>query len=142
MKIGSSFRVFVFFMVILIFSMPFVTLAQQYSVRAEAEAAAKRDAEARVNKMVWRIFGCVGGLIIVAGSYLYEPSPPAWALIGKSPEYVAFYSDAYIQKSKNLQFRGAIEGCVASGCLWSVVLVGAAVAAEEAAGSGFSYWYH
>ena len=133
MKISSLFHVLVFLMAVLTFGMPFVALAQQHSVQAEATAAGERDAEARTNKTVWRLLGCVGGLIVVGATYFYEPAPPAGSLLGKSPEYIAYYTDAYKQKSKNLQFRGAVEGCVAGSCIAGVLyaVAIAAVAAES-----------
>ena len=121
-------------MAVLMFSMPFATLAQQHLVRVEAEVAAERDAEARTQKPVWFIFGCVGGLLAVAYVYLYEPSIPAGALLGKSPEYVAFYTDAYTLKAKDIQMKTALGGCVTncivSGVLYVALGVGAIVASE------------
>lgn len=114
MKIVSTFDFFVLLMVLLTFGMPFATLAQQLSVQEEATKAAEKDAVDHTNQNVWRLFGCVGGVLGVAGSYVYEPPPPASALLGKSPEYVAFYTDAYTLKTKNIQTRGAIEGCAVS----------------------------
>ena len=128
-------------MAFLTFGMPFVTLAQQLSVQAEAMNAAQRDAVTRTNQNMWRVFGCFGGLFAVAGGYLYEPAPPASALLGKSPEYVAFYTDAYTSKAKNIQTRGAIEGCVAGTCvtaaLYGVLII---LAAEESTSSSY-YFY-
>ena len=141
MKINSTFHVLVFLMTVLTFGMPFVTLAQQYSIQAEATAAGERDAEARTNKMVWRLLGCAGGLITVAATYFYEPAPPAGSLIGKSPEYVAYYADAYTQKAKDVQFRSAIEGCIAGTCVVTVLYVAlVAVAVEEASSTGYYYY--
>ena len=139
MKINSTFHFFVLLMALLTFGMPFVTLAQQLAVQAEAMNDAQRDAAAQTNKNIWRIFGCVGGFIGVAGGYFYEPAPPASALLGKSPEYVAFYADAYTSKAKNIQTRGAIEGCVAGTCvtaaLYGVLII--VVAAEESTSSSY-----
>ena len=140
MKINSAFHVLVFVMAVLTFSMPFITFAQQNSGQAEAIAAAEADAEARINTTVWRLLGCAGGLITVAATYFYEPPPPAGALLGKSPEYVTYYTDAYKQKSKNLQFRGAIEGCVAGGCLGSALSFAIIVAAVGSGSSGYYYY--
>jgi len=141
MKIDSTFHFFVLFMALLTFGMPFVTLAQQFSVQAEAMNAAQRDAVARTNQNMWRAFGCFGGLFGVAGGYLYEPAPPASALLGKSPEYVAFYTDAYTSKAKNIQTRGAIEGCVASTCvtaaLYGIFII---LVVEESTSSSY-YFY-
>ena len=112
MKINSMFHVFVFFMAILTFSMPFAALSQQNSVRAEAIAAAEQDASANVNTALWFWGGCAGGVLVFLFSHIHEPSPPASSLLGKSPEYVASYTDAYQAKSRKLQTSRAMWGCV------------------------------
>ncbi|RKU33422.1 hypothetical protein C6495_09380 [Candidatus Poribacteria bacterium] len=124
----------VMLMAVLIFSAPFVAIATQHSVMLEAKAAAEADAEAKTSKSTWLTLGCLGGLIAVAAGYVYAPSPPAGALLGKSPEYIAAYSDAYAQKAKGIQRRYAMYGCVLN-TLGSVALAVAAAAAEESEGN-------
>ena len=141
MKINSTFHFFVLLMAFLTFGMPFVALAQQLSVQAEAMNDAQRDAEAQTDKNIWRVFGCVGGFIGVAGGYLYEPAPLASALLGKSPEYVAFYADAYTSKAKSIQTRAAVEGCVVGTSVIAVFYgVRILLAAEEPTPSSY-YFY-
>lgn len=134
MKISSPFHILVFYMAFLVFSMPLVTLAQQSSVYAEAIAAAEADAEANVNRPLWFAVGCLFTSLGTVGAYVIEPSPPASRLIGKSPEYVAFYTEAYKAKAKGIQGRTALTGCLISGAV-SVVsyifLVGVFLAAES-----------
>ncbi len=132
MKINSTFHVFVFLVAALMFSTPIVTLAQQNSVRVEAEAAAERDAEARTNKPLMCLLGCVGGILTVGFVYLTEPSIPTGALLGKSPEYVAFYTDAYISKTKDTRIQMAMVGCVAGNLLTAGLWVAVVVASAEA----------
>ena len=112
----------------LTFSMPFVTFAQQ-NLQMEAIVAAERDAQNDVNKGLWFVGGCLGGVVGVIVAYAVEPAPPATRLLGKSPEYVAFYTDAYTEKAKTLQANSALGGCIVNG-LATVVFVMAAVAAE------------
>ena len=110
MKISSTFHVSALLMAVLTFSMPFITLAQQ-NLQAEAIIAAERDAQNDVNKSLWFLVGCYGcvfGLIIAAG---IKPAFPATRLLGKSPEYVAFYTDAYKEEAKRLQTNSALAGC-------------------------------
>ena len=95
---------------ILTFSTPFVTFAQQ-NLQMEAIVAAERDAQNDVNKGLWFLGGCFGGVIGVIIAYGVEPSPPATRLLGKSPEYVAFYTQAYAEKAKKLQTNSALGGC-------------------------------
>ena len=112
MRIRSTFHVSVLFMAMLVFSMPLVSLAQQTSVQAEAVAAAEADAEADTNKSFWFIIGCFGNLLGLVYANYDVPSAPASRLLGKSPEYVAFYSDAYVLKAKKLQTDYAVRGCI------------------------------
>lgn len=98
-------------MAVLTFSMPFVTFAQQNSLQAEAIAAAERDAQNDINKGLWFLGGCFGGVIGVIIAYGIEPSPPATRLLGKSPEYVDFYTQAYVEKANKLQTNSALGGC-------------------------------
>ena len=110
MKISSTFHVSALLMVVLTFSMPLVPLAQQ-NLHAEAIIAAQRDAQNDVNKSLWFLGGCLGGVIGVIIAYGVEPAPSATRLLGKSPEYVAFYTDAYKEKAKRLQADNAMVGC-------------------------------
>ena len=87
------------------------------SEQAQAIQDAKRDAEVHTNKAAWFLFGCTGvGLLF---PYFYESSPPASALLGKSPEYVAYYTDTYKLETRDIQFRQAVTGGVVIGILWS-----------------------
>ena len=95
--------------------MPLVTFAQQVSVQAEAVTAAEADAEASAQKSLWFVIGCGLPVVGIAGAYLLESSPPASRLLGKSPEYVVFYTDAYKAKGKNIQVRTALTGCAIIG---------------------------
>ena len=123
MRIRSTFHISVLFMAILVFSMPLVPLAQQASVQAEAIAEAEADAEADVQKNLWLVLGCFFPVLGVVAGYVIAPSPPSSKFLGKPPEYVAFYTDAYQAKSKNIQGRraligtGACIGTYMTGCI-------------------------
>ena len=119
----------VMLMAVLIFSAPFVAIATQHSVMLEAKAAAEADAEAKTSKFAWFARGCGGGVLGLASAYIYEPSPSAGALLGKSPEYVAAYSDTYAEKAKDIQKRNAMYGCVLR-TLGAVTLAVVLVASE------------
>ena len=112
MKIGSTFHILVFLIVVLVFSMPSVTCAQQNSELAEAIIAAEQDAKAAVNQDRWWFYGsCLLGVTIAAA----EPQLPqvsAAKLTGKSPEYVEAYTQAYKAKVKNLRSSAAVPGCL------------------------------
>ena len=119
MRIRSTFHISVLFMAMLLFSMPFVTLAQQVSVQAEAIAAGEADAEADVQKTLWFALGCFFPVLGVVAGCVIAPSPPSSKFLGKSPEYVTFYTDAYQAKAKNLQGRSALIGCGLAGGIYA-----------------------
>ena len=169
MRITSMFHTFTLLMAILTFSAPFVTLANQNSVQAEAEAAAaqdinpvrlaaKTDAESDASRDINRL-ACLGigagaavvggwcGASIVGDSYsdpswpevaalvgglaggtgifsaligssIYLPNPPPERLIGKSPEYIMSYANAYRTKTRSVRITSAVTGtAIGGGCI-------------------------
>jgi len=90
----------------------FVTpiLAQQDDLMA-GRIAGEQAAKANTSGIMWMALGCIGpvGLII---ALVYESSPSASQLLGKSPEYVAAYTDAYRETAKHVQTNKALTGCI------------------------------
>ena len=107
MKIGSTFHILVFLIVVLVFSVFFLTYAQQNPELLKAVIAAEQDAKAEVNQLNWFFSGCA--LVGVATSYkVSQPSPERF--VGKSPGYVAIYTQVYEEKVRNLQRSAATPG--------------------------------
>ena len=129
-KICSKFHVLVLVITGLAFSTPFVTIAQQNFVQAEAAPAAEADANKDVNKLLCFSAGCAlsslfflpspyGYLVLptgIIGAYSYRPPPPPSRLIGKSPEYIAAYTSTYLLKRGDIQAQWTAAGCL-SGCV-------------------------
>ena len=103
--------------------------AEQTDV-VNAEADAKQDANADVNKSLWiGLGGLLAGVTLIhdyacllsvwglTGTYFYRPTPPAERLIGKSPEYVNVYSEAYRSERAKLQTLWSATGCVGGGAV-------------------------
>ena len=112
--------------VLLILSTPLVTHAQEYSRQImpgqeQAIQDAKNDAEADVNSLFWFSAGCFGNFLGYLLAQTYHHPVPSVPLLGKSPEYVAFYTDTYIRVRRQRQARHALQGCIsgviAYGCL-------------------------
>ena len=147
MKIHSTFHVLVLFMAVLIFSMPFVTLAQQNSGQAEAMITAEQDANKDVNKPFWVGAGCLlsGASLFLPtpfeyimppagaiGTYFYRPAPPPARLIGKSPEYITAYTSVYQLKRGDIQARWTSVGCLVIGAVVVNLRVGFRIGTETA----------
>lgn len=114
-------RLLIISAILLVFT-PALIYAQEIEttqVCAQAEADAERD----VNSTLWLGGGCLLGLIGLGAAYLIEPSPPAMRLVGKSPEYVAAYSDCYKAKGKSIQTKNATIGCVVGYAVTGVLYV-------------------
>lgn len=66
-------------------------------------------------------------IVGMAVALIYSPSPPTERFIGKSPEYISAYTDAYRSKARWLQAQwaagGAATGCGVSilGCFFSIL---------------------
>ena len=115
----KSFKIYALSVVLLMFSMPIVTLAQ-IDFHMEARVAAERDAEADTSQLLWiggtfclaAVGGCLLGSVGLLGALIYDPPVPSYRLLGKSPEYVMFYTQAYKEKVENLQVRSSFLGCL------------------------------
>lgn len=118
----SIFHVFVCLMVILVLSLPFVSLAQQNTIQQQAIADAERDVSGDINSSIWFLGGCLAGIPVLIVANIYQPTPPSSNLLGKSPEYVAYYIDTYHSKSKSIQSKNALAGCITGAAVSSCII--------------------
>lgn len=79
---------------------------------------AERDA-AQANQIVWVSVGALCGIFGIPIAYLSAPSVHPSKFVGKSPEYVNYYTMTYTQKAKNNQVLAATGGCLA----WTVLYI-------------------
>ncbi|HGE70588.1 TPA: hypothetical protein ENX78_07120 [Candidatus Poribacteria bacterium] len=115
-------------MSLLIFITPILAMQDDFTAgRIAGEQAGK----SKTNGVAWMAIGCLGGLLGVIVAYIYEPSPPASLLLGKSPEYVAAFTDAYKNGAKSVQTKNAWTGCIVSTLLYVVYVVLVVAAAEN-----------
>ena len=121
----SIIRTLSFLMVVMLFTAPFITLAQQTNDAAQAISDAERDAKS-VNTVIWAASGCVFSIFGILLASIHTPTVPAYKLLGKSPEYVEYYTSTYQQSVKNDQIADATLGCLSGGFV---------------AGVGCIYWH-
>jgi len=63
-----------------------------------------------------------------------DVNPPATRILGKSPEYVAAYSDAYKKEGKHIRTSKALTGCII-GVLVEVVIEVIVIAGSSSSAS-------
>ncbi|MBN1350546.1 hypothetical protein JXJ21_14110 [candidate division KSB1 bacterium] len=62
---------------------------------------------------LWILAGAGCGIFGVGAAYFNKPAPPAYALVGKSPEYVLGYTEGYQNKARNTNVGYACGGWAA-----------------------------
>jgi len=110
-----------FFIVVLSWSLLFAPIFAQSADNACAQA--QMDAKTDVNSNLWFGAGCLFGLLGIGAAYVIEPNPPATRMLGKTPEYVAQYSDCYKTEAKSIQTKKATNGCLLYAAFMVVYMV-------------------
>ena len=106
-------------LIFLLISTPiFAQLAQ--NDRTQGLADGERDAQSQVSKTTWILVGCLTG----GFSYLYPDvfayNVPQSRLVGKSPEYIAAYTDSYLQTRKSIIHSGS---CIGGAVYWGACVI-------------------
>ena len=104
-------------------SMMFQPVVADVLQTGDSCAEGRRDGEAETSGILWFAAGCGVGLLGVLGAYLIKPNPPASKLVGKSPEFVASYSDCYRDASVSVQTKWAWIGCGTGAVLYLVYVL-------------------
>ena len=92
-------------------------LRKVIAIEAQAKSDAKRDiASSSINSWYYMGF-CLGGIGVIA-ALAATPTVPADKLLGKSPEYVLYYSKAYKSEMRRQRTKNASIGCCVFGCLF------------------------
>jgi hypothetical protein len=97
----------------------------------EACAAAQADAEEETSGALWFLAGCALTWVGVVGAYVIKPNPTATKLLGKSPEYVAAYTDCYKDKAVSIQTKWAWIGCGVSAVAYLIYVIAVVAAASS-----------
>lgn len=113
-------RAYVVGLVVLMIAAPQVALSSDID---QGRLDGARDAKTDVSGTIWFMAGCCLSATGVLIAYIYAPNPPATRLLGKSPEYVAAYTDAYRAAAKGTQTSSAWNGCIVFGLTYTVFFV-------------------
>ena len=70
----------------------------------------EKDATADVTGGMWIAVGCLTGGISYIYPSLFNPAVPQGKLVGKSPEFVAGYTDGYNSKRKSIMQKNSCYG--------------------------------
>jgi hypothetical protein len=90
---------------------------------ARAVMEATQDAQADNNAVLWFFAGCLLGLIGVIIAAVADPSPPAARMMGKSPEYLAVYTNTYRSVGHSAQLHSALWGLGTVLILYVVLII-------------------
>ena len=99
-------------------------IATEVSDAQQAIVDARRDAGADANTTSAFLWGTFCGLIGVAIVHAEQPTVPVHKNMGKTPEYISFYSDEYKRVVKSNRNKNSWYGCLLGGCL--VLVLGSA----------------
>lgn len=97
--------------IILVFSISFLAIAQQTGDMTQAISDAERDAKLS-DITTWQGVGCLFGVFGMIAAAIIDPPVPAARLLGKSPEYVVFYTESYKRNLKQKRIEAAGHGCL------------------------------
>ena len=89
-------------------------VAIQSRAIADAERDVLRDAK---SDNTWYGAGFLFGVLGIGAAYVMTPDVPPMNLLGKSPEYIIFYTSAYEQAMKRERVEQATTSCIAWGVL-------------------------
>ena len=87
-------------------------VAIQSRAIADAERDVLRDAK---SDNTWYGAGFLFGVLGIGAAYVMTPDVPPVNLLGKSPEYIIFYTSAYEQAMRQEHVEQATTGCIAWG---------------------------
>lgn len=75
-------------------------------------------------QMLGTLVGLVGGASIpLFRAHRYKINLPPERFIGKSPEYIDHYTDAYRKKARSIRKRTTAAGIIAPGCLIGLAIL-------------------
>ncbi|MCG9134114.1 hypothetical protein J5I95_20835 [Candidatus Poribacteria bacterium] len=136
MIIRSKFHIFVLFTTVLYISTSFLSIAASITKEIENEATpetdyaelrktAKADAKSDLDntqRVMWCLAGVGCSVFTVGTAALMDPNPPTRRLLGKSPEYVAIYTDTYTKEMRTSRLSLAGAGCLVSVALYWLIM--------------------
>ncbi len=85
------------------------------SIEEQAIADAKHDVKKHINKSMWFSVGCFLPVVGPIYSQGKIKTIPLARTLGKSPEYIAFYTDNYRLEMKKQRFTWSLGGCIVGG---------------------------
>ena len=105
-------KLFAFSLVVLILfpSIPYAQPETEPPLQAIADA--RTHAEQDVSTPVWFIAGAACCIFGIGFAYMNQPQVPVHRLMGKSPEYIAVYTDEYHRVARHKQLGLSLGGCV------------------------------
>ncbi len=97
-----------------------IAAQEQMNEVQQAEADARRDVNQDISTISWGIGGFFCSVFAVGYAYITIPPVPAARFVGKSAEYITFYTQTYEQQGRKQRGQAAMIGCLA-GSIFSTI---------------------
>lgn len=125
-------RIIAFILVSLIITCDFCLANSGKNTQLQAIADARRDAEQDVSTN-WALAGFGCGVFAFVYAFVDPPNVPTSRLVGKRPEYIAFYMEEYKSAARRRKMQYACIG-------WGIsAVVVAVVVLRDLSSGGFSF---
>ena len=126
----SYFKIFMISLLVITGTIINTSAIAQFGDSIAGKIAGEQLARANAKGNLWFMIGCIGGgcygiggIAAIIFAYVYEPPVPLYMLIGKSPEYVTAFSEAYTKTAKDIQVKKVWGGCLTSVVVLAVLIL-------------------
>ena len=103
--------------ILMMLSLTFEAVPEETSDSAQAIVDAKNDITEPFGWLAGSFLAsvgclCIGGSLVILASQVTTPSPPAQRFLGKSTEYVTFYTNTYQSEVRRKRLIYTSAGCL------------------------------
>jgi hypothetical protein len=111
--------------ILLVYIWIFFLFPVRVGAQADDAGTACDDAKAMASRnhsgITWFGIGCCLGGTGLLIALVMESHAPTAAMLGKSPEYVAVFSDCYKKKARDIRVNNAMGGCLALAAVYGAL---------------------
>ena len=91
-----------------------IAAQEQMNEAQRAEEDARREVSQDISTISWGIGGFFCSVFAVGYAYITKPPVPAARFVGKSADYITFYTETYQKEGRKQRGQAAMIGCLAN----------------------------